>query len=99
MSRPDRSSLLVLGRAYASTGNRAGTRRVLGILLEKPDVAQAVIADLYLALGDNEQAIRWYERAFAERDPFLVWLNWIPAESSIRKDRRFQDLVRRMNFP
>ena len=62
-------------------------------------MAQAAIGNLYLVLGDNEQAIRWYERAFTERDPYLVWLNWIPSEDSIRKDPRFQDLIRRMNFP
>jgi TolB-like protein/DNA-binding winged helix-turn-helix (wHTH) protein/Flp pilus assembly protein TadD len=99
MPRPDRISLLVLGRAYARAGRSAGTRRVIDLLLKRPGGAQASIAELYSRLGDNERAILLYERAFTERDPFLVWLNWTPADSSIWKDRRFQDLVRRMNFP
>jgi len=99
MPRPDRISLLVLGRAYAGAGRSAETRQILDLLLKTPEGAQASIGDLYGRLGDNEQAILWYEKAFAERDPLLVWLDWTPPDSSIWKDRRFQNLVRRMNFP
>jgi tetratricopeptide (TPR) repeat protein len=99
MPRPDRISLLVLGRAYAKAGRSAGTLRVIDLLLKTPGVGQASIGELYRRLGDNERAILWYERAFTERDPLLAWLNWTPADSSIWKDSRFQDLVRRMNFP
>ena len=99
MPRPDRISLLVLGRAYAKAGRSAGTRRVIDLLLKTPGVGQASIGELYRRLGDNERAIFWYERAFTERDPLLVWLNWTPADNSIWRAPRFQDLVRRMNFP
>jgi tetratricopeptide (TPR) repeat protein len=99
MPRPDRISLLVLGRVYAKAGRRAGTRQILDLLLKTPEGAQASIGELYVLLGDNEQAIRWYQRAFEERDPLLVWLRATLSGKPIWKDPRLQELVRRMNFP
>ena len=95
--RPDRSSLIVLGEAYAKAGRSAGIRQVLALLLKTSDVSQALITRMYLIRGESEQAIRWYEKAFDERDPFVVWIRWTPQESLVWKDPRFQNLVHRMN--
>jgi TolB-like protein/Tfp pilus assembly protein PilF len=59
----------------------------------------AAIASHYALVGDKEQALLWLERAYTERDVSLVWYITTPALDSLRSDPRFQDLVRRMNFP
>ena len=86
-----------MGEAYAKAGRSAGIRQVLALLLKTSDVSQALITRMYLIRGESEQAIRWYEKAFDERDPFVVWIRWTPQESLVWKDPRFQNLVHRMN--
>lgn len=81
------------------TGKTGEARRVLETLLRRPKVGPADIGRLYLRLGENQQALEWYERAFAERDPQLVWLNRVTPEHPLWDNPRFQDLLRRMNFP
>ena len=42
----------------------------------------------------EEQAIRWSERAVAERDPLVLWARNSPFWSSIRADPRFKEIMR-----
>ena len=51
-------------------------------------------------LGDKDQTFQWLEKAFEERD--TAWFPMIkvsPMSDPLRSDPRFQDLLRRMNFP
>ena len=57
------------------------------------------IAKTYAYCGKEEEAFHWLERAYEERDPALVHLAVFPDFDPIRSDPRFQDLLRRMNFP
>lgn len=57
------------------------------------------VAMFYAGLGDKDKALAWLERAFDEQSPCLVVLKVDPLFDSLRSDPRFQDLVRRMNFP
>jgi tetratricopeptide (TPR) repeat protein len=56
------------------------------------------VAGLYCTIGDKNEAFRWLEIAFRERDPKLPVYRWSSDFDSIRSDPRFQDLVRRMNL-
>jgi serine/threonine protein kinase/tetratricopeptide (TPR) repeat protein len=56
-------------------------------------------AYLYIGLGQNEKAFEWLEIAYHQRD---VWLHFIYVDSafdSVRSDRQFQDLLRRLALP
>ena len=98
-TRRDRLALPALGVAYAQAGRTADARAVLDRLLATPDVGQAAIAQLYVSLGEKEQAIHWWQKAYEARDPRMVWLRLYDAQHPLWRDPRFQDLVRRMNFP
>jgi hypothetical protein len=50
-------------------------------------------------LGDKEHAIEWLEKAFREKSPSTQFLKVDPVWDALRSDPRFQDLLRRMNFP
>ena len=52
----------------------------------------------YTFLGDFDRAIEWLERGFEARDGHVSCLA-IPAFDPLRDDPRFQDIVRRLNFP
>ncbi len=57
------------------------------------------IAAVYLALGDKEQALEWLEKSYRDDFSWMVWLKVDPVMDPLRSDPRFQNLLRRMNFP
>jgi TolB-like protein/Flp pilus assembly protein TadD len=92
----------MLGRAYAIGGRPAEARRLLQELLDlnqRSYVGPIQIAMIYAALGERDEALRWLEEAYRVRDGNLILLKVWPVWDQLRPDPRFQDLLRRMNFP
>jgi len=88
--------------AYAVTGKRSQALKVLKVLNEQSSQAEldsVMAVRIYLALGEKQKALDWLEKAYEEHDPFAVFWNVSPAFDPLRSDPRFQDLLRRMNFP
>jgi TolB-like protein/DNA-binding winged helix-turn-helix (wHTH) protein/tetratricopeptide (TPR) repeat protein len=56
-------------------------------------------AEAYAGVGQRDQAITWLERAYEERDQWMVFANSYPGLDRLRSEPRFQVLMRRMNFP
>jgi hypothetical protein len=56
------------------------------------------VAEIYLMANEKDEAIQWWETAYEQHDPAMIGL-LSPDYDSLRSDPRFQDLVRRMNFP
>jgi TolB-like protein/DNA-binding winged helix-turn-helix (wHTH) protein len=65
----------------------------LGRNIGEFDTAQA-----YARLGEKEKALEWLERDYEERRSLGTLLNVDPAFDSLRSDKRFGDLVRRMGL-
>lgn len=57
------------------------------------------VAGLYIGLGDTNQAFEWLGQAYRERSPSLYALRMEVWSDRLRSDPRFQDLLRRVNFP
>ena len=57
------------------------------------------MAIIYTGLKENDQAFRWFEKAYEEREGNLVYLNVEPMFDAIRSDLRFHELVRRVGLP
>ncbi|MEX1140417.1 MAG: protein kinase [Bacteroidota bacterium] len=94
--------LAILGCAYARANRKQDASRVLNDLQRRSTqglVSAFDMASLYLALGEREQALTWLEQGFEQRDVWLIELKAWPWFDSLRDDPRFQDLLRRMNFP
>jgi tetratricopeptide (TPR) repeat protein len=62
-------------------------------------VGPSALADNYARLGRIDEAFEWLERAYDERDGNLAFMKMSPAYDGLSSDPRFQDLLRRMNFP
>jgi DNA-binding winged helix-turn-helix (wHTH) protein/TolB-like protein/Flp pilus assembly protein TadD len=90
--------LALLGHAYAASGKTAEARQVLTDLhdLEKRRyVSPYTVAAIHTGLGEKDQAFKWLERAYEERDVWLMNLKVDPVFAKLRSDKRFQDLLTR----
>jgi TolB-like protein len=56
-------------------------------------------AVVYGALGEKDEAFRLLDQAYEEREPKLGVAKVDPVLDPLRDDPRFQDLLRRLNFP
>ena len=92
-----------LQKAYASSGGKGFWNWRLHRLSEqirqtgKP--RPVGLARVYAQLGEKETAFEWLEKAYVEHAAALPSLKVHPAWDPLRDDPRFDDLVRRMNFP
>jgi tetratricopeptide (TPR) repeat protein len=87
--------------AYVRSGRRADAIRLLEELKKRERagyVPAAAMVNSYLALGENDEAFAWLERAFQEHSGLLKFIKVFPPFDSIRGDPRFQDLVRRVGL-
>jgi len=96
-----------VGYTYALAGRRGDAIKILNGLKARSKrefVWPDLLAYIYAALGEKDQAFTWLEKAYDERcvhlliDPVphvRIRALWDP----LRSDPRFQDLLRRMNFP
>jgi len=91
-----------MGNAYARAHRVAEAQGT--IAKPKPHIAKDKLGNyeaalVYSGLGDKDQAFEWLERAYKVRDKGLTYFKVDPCLDPLRSDPRFQDLVRRMNFP
>lgn len=94
--------LAELAHAYAASGRRTEARQALAELVarsKRSHVSKYLIAAVYAALGDKNEALARLDQAYAERSWYLGFLKNDPQVDSLRSEPRFQELVRRMNFP
>ena len=87
----------LLGHAYAASGRKAEAERVLADLGQQKQryVSPYTVATIYAGLGEKDQAFRWLETAFDDRDIWLMNLKVDPLFKPIRSDERFANLLQR----
>ena len=54
---------------------------------------------MYAELGEKDQAFRWFETAYQERDRLLLNLKTDYGLDPIRSDPRFAELLRKVGLP
>jgi len=92
-----------LGVTYATCGDTVRARQMLErlhALEEKQYVDPVTFAQVHGALGEVDVALDWYEKAFADRTPNMVFTAILPGLSpELVGNPRYQALVDRMGFP
>lgn len=102
LSGNDPARAVDLAWAYALAGNQAAARKMLNewhVRAKQSYVPPYFFAQVHIALGEKDQGLAWLEKAYIERDTRLVQLTVDPAFDSVRSERRFQDLMRRLALP
>jgi tetratricopeptide (TPR) repeat protein len=90
-----------LARAYARSGRQAEARKIIADLQEQSKrryVAPTVIASIYAALGEKDQAFVWLDKAYDEHDFILVLLKVEPMFDDLRSDPRFTAQLQRVGL-
>ena len=89
--------LASLGHAHAKAGDDDEARKILARLEQiamTRHVSAYHTAVIYIALGDVDEGIRWLERAYAERSPWIGYMRVDPRLDPLRSDSRFDALLR-----
>jgi TolB-like protein/DNA-binding winged helix-turn-helix (wHTH) protein/Flp pilus assembly protein TadD len=103
LSQGDSDPTAQLAHAYAATGRKFEAQKILHEWLRQSEtryISPYRIATVHASLGQKDKAFEYLERAYKERSPDLTY--FLRADlrvDSLRSDPRFQDLMRRMNFP
>ena len=93
------TKIAALDSAYSESGPEGYWRWHLEGLKDQYDRYPTYTGMLYAQLGDGDQAIAWLEKAYETHDGLLFLLKVHPLLDPLRDDPRYEDLVRRMNFP
>jgi len=92
-----------LGVTYALCGEVALARQKLDqlhALQQKQYVDPVAFAAIHGALGEVNEALDWYEKAYADRTPNMVFAGILSGFSpELAGNARYQALVDRMGFP
>jgi tetratricopeptide (TPR) repeat protein len=74
-------------------------RRIARMEYEGKYVSPYHRAMVYAGLGDKNQALTELEKAFEENSIWLIWLKVDFQFEDLHDEPRFQDLIKRLNFP
>jgi TolB-like protein/lipoprotein NlpI len=58
-----------------------------------------LVAHMYALLGDEGHVMSYLERAYDERNPWILYLQVDPVMDPLRTSPRFRDLIRRIGLP
>jgi hypothetical protein len=93
--------LEIQGSIQALSGN---TAEAAGIAerLKSGKVAGRVspysVALIYASMGRNNEAIDWLEKAYDQKDTWTVWTKVLVEWDGLRREPRFNELQRKLNF-
>jgi tetratricopeptide (TPR) repeat protein len=97
ISVEDRSaSVLLRARIYARMGKRKEARQILDASRGRDP---QLLATVYAALGEKDEAFRLLFRAIEEPQGLPVYMKTSPPFDSLHSDPRWAAVLRRMNFP
>ncbi len=90
-----------LASAYALVGREAAARELLGELVQlwrDKRLTGGRIAYVHVALGEKDEALRWFEIGYRERDIWLAYLKIDPLLDPMRSAPAFQELLGRVGL-
>ena len=88
-----------LRSARSAKGMTAANQLWLEEILKTNQTGSALyIASLYAALKDREHTLAWLEKANRDKELMLWQIKYLARYDFVRGDRRFQDILKRLDF-
>lgn len=92
-----------LGSTYATCGDLTRAREKLGELHAfeaKKYVDPATFADIHASLGEFDDAVHWYQKAFEDRSPDMVFVQiGSRLNPRLASNAGFREILEQMGFP
>ncbi|MCK4817522.1 hypothetical protein KA005_17270, partial [bacterium] len=91
----------VLGFYYALADEKDKANNILSDLIERSKngyVSSFWIGTIYHGLGETDNAFKWFEKAYNDRDGNLIYITTPPPFDSLRSDPRFKQLLIKMGL-
>lgn len=95
------AAIAALAHAHADCGNRDEATRLLRELEEisaRRHVSAYWMSVVHAGLGNHDAAFEWLERAFEQRDVWLVWMKMEPRFDPLHSDSRFHRALQRLGL-
>ena len=84
---------------YAVMGDKAKAKTLLEKTMKKyPHLSHYRNSQVYVALGDFDEAMNELELGYTNRDVHMFWIKVDPAFDPIRNDPRFKTLMKKMHL-
>jgi TolB-like protein/tetratricopeptide (TPR) repeat protein len=85
---------------YGRLGRQGDAAAVVAQITQQGgDAAAYQYAEIYTQWGERKAALDWLEKAVRLRDPGLVYTKTDPLLDPLRKESRFQAMLRELKFP
>lgn len=94
--------LEILGSVQALSGDTAGAQATLDKLVNHQingRVSPYSVALVYTQLGRKAEALDWLEKAYREKDTWVLWTGVLVEWDSLRSEPRFIELLRQLKMP
>jgi eukaryotic-like serine/threonine-protein kinase len=94
--------LAALAHSFGTAGRTKEAIKILNdltTLARQKYVAPYFFAGIHIGLGEIDRAIECLEESYEEHSHWLIYLHLDPSMDALREDRRFQDLLRRVDLP
>jgi tetratricopeptide (TPR) repeat protein len=96
--REDSSSTdYLFGLFYAKKGEEAKSREILNQLIARGTNGSGT-AQVYFALGDNENGLKILEEMYENRDTWLLYIHSNPEFDLVRTHPRFRNILKKMEL-
>ncbi len=100
----DSVAVEILSKGYVEGGYQMALQRLAELLLKRLNngteyVPEWNIGTIYTRAGKKEEAILWLEKAYESHSLNMPSIRVDPIFDFMRDDPRFQELIKKMNFP
>ena len=95
----DAARLIGCAMAYFALGAKAESDATLAQMLKSYSSIPAGIAAIYAFRGESDEAFKWLDRAFEQKDSLLYRIKFTPEFNGVHGDPRYTAFLKRMNLP
>ena len=96
----DEGKQIGLGMVYHALGKRADSDAAIARMIKDQAEGNAYgIAEVYAYRGQPDEAMRWLERSYTQKEPFLFFVKTEIAPTMPANDPKFKAFLAKMNLP